>query len=119
MIEKIAKSADFPHLLFYGPHGSGKRTITKCLLHELYQTSAVHKIKSDFREFKISPTSSTTTEIVVFSSNYHIEVTPSEAEMYDRVIVQQLIKEIATSQPLINEKATFKLIVIHEMDNMT
>jgi hypothetical protein len=28
---------------------------------------------------------------------YHIEVTPSEAEIYDRVIVQKLIKEVAGS----------------------
>lgn len=31
---------------------------------------------------------------------FHIEVTPSEAENYDRVIVQKLIKEVAGSQQL-------------------
>lgn len=87
MISKLAQSDDFPHILFYGPSGGGKRTLTKCLLHELYKTNAVHKIKSEHKEFKASATSSTVVECVVFSSNYHIEVTPSEAENYDRVIV--------------------------------
>lgn len=97
MLSKLAQSDDFPHILFYGSSGSGKRTLTKCLLHELYKTNAVHKIKSEHKEFKASATSSTTVECVVFSSNYHIEVTPSEADNYDRVIVQKLIKEVAGS----------------------
>ena len=87
MLSKISESEDFPHILFYGPSGSGKRTLTKGLLHSLYQTNAVHKIKSEQKEYKISSTSSTTCQCIVFSSLYHIEVTPSEAENYDRVIV--------------------------------
>ena len=57
----------------------------------------MHKIKSEHKEYKTSSTSSTTCSAVVFSSMYHIEVTPSEADNYDRVIVQKLIKEIAGS----------------------
>ena len=72
--------------------------MTKCLLHELYKTNAVHKIKSEHKEFKASATSSTIVECVVFSSNYHIEVTPCEADNNDRVIIQKLIKEVAGSQ---------------------
>jgi replication factor C subunit 3/5 len=80
--------------LFYGPSGSGKRTLTKCLLHELYKTESVHRVVSEHKEFK---TNSTTAECIVMSSNYHVEVTPSEAEMHDRIIVQKCIKEVASS----------------------
>ena len=59
-------------------------------------------------------------ECVVFSSNYHIEVTPSEADNYDRVIVQKLIKEVAGSQQLdTKQQKSFKIVVIHELDNLT
>lgn len=47
----------------------------------------MHKIKSEHKEFKENNASSSTVECVVFSSNFHIEVTPSDADNKDRVIV--------------------------------
>ena len=89
-------------------------------MSELYKTNAVHKIKSEHKEFKPNATSSTIVECIVFSSNYHIEVTPSEADNYDRVIVQKLIKEVAGSQQLDQkQQKSFKVVVIHELDNLT
>lgn len=48
---------------------------------------------------------------------YHLEVTPSEADNYDRVIVQKLIKEVAGSMQLDSkQQKAFKVVVIHELD---
>jgi hypothetical protein len=57
------------------------------LLQELYQTNAVHKIKSELKEFKAGANGTTSVECIVFSSNYHIEVTPCEADNHDKVII--------------------------------
>jgi replication factor C subunit 3/5 len=97
MLDKLSEGDDFPHVLLYGPPGSGKRTLTKSLLYGLYNSTSVHKIKSEQKEYKISATSSTTCGCTVFSSNFHLEVTPSDADNYDHVIVQKLIKEVASS----------------------
>jgi len=117
MVQKLAQSDDFPHILFYGPSGAGKRTLTKCLLQELYGTTMVHKIKSEHKEFKDG---SSVVECVVFSSNFHLEVTPSDADNKDRVIVQKLIKEVAGTQQFNTQvQKSFKVVVIHELDNLT
>lgn len=39
-------------------------------------------------------------EIVTIASNYHIEVNPSDVGFYDRVIIQELIKTVASSMQL-------------------
>ena len=43
------------------------------------------------------------------ASNYHIEVNPNDAGIYDRIVVQEMIKTIAQSQQLdINGQREFK-----------
>jgi len=39
-------------------------------------------------------------EIVTVASNYHIEVNPSDVGIYDRVVIQELIKTVAQTQQL-------------------
>ena len=57
-------------------------------------------------------------EQTVVSSNYHLEVNPSDSNVFDRLVVQQLIKELATSCSL-SEKHSFKVVVITEADRLT
>jgi len=35
-LKKLAHANDFPHLLFYGVNGSGKKTRVLAFLHEVY-----------------------------------------------------------------------------------
>lgn len=34
----------------------------------------------------------------IVSSNYHIELTPSDAGNYDRLVIQDILKDIAQTQ---------------------
>ncbi|CAF4352797.1 unnamed protein product, partial [Rotaria magnacalcarata] len=48
-------------------------------------------------------------EITTIGSNYHVQVNPSDAGIYDRIVIQELIKTIAqTKQININEQRSFK-----------
>jgi replication factor C subunit 3/5 len=48
-------------------------------------------------------------EINIVQSNYHIEITPSEAGNYDRLVIQEIIKEIAQTQQVdLSAKQRFK-----------
>ncbi|CAI2373948.1 unnamed protein product [Moneuplotes crassus] len=124
-LKKLVESDDFPHLLFYGRSGAGKRTLIKSVLNELFG-AGVEIMKSEIKEFK--PTSSSlVVDCVVNSSQYHQEVTPSEVDRYDRVVVNSIIKEIAGSAKLNvdaeneDEEKTknFKVLVIHDLDKLS
>ena len=45
----------------------------------------------------------------IVQSNFHIELTPSDVGNYDRVVIQDLLKEIAQTQQVdLNAKQRFK-----------
>ncbi|KAI9228821.1 MAG: activator 1 38 kDa subunit [Piptocephalis tieghemiana] len=116
-LASLASSGDIPHLLVYGPSGAGKKTRIHALLHDIYGPG-VEKVKMDIRAF--TTPSNRKLEIPVISSNYHIELTPSDVGIHDRVVVQELIKEIAqTHQMDVSAKRRFKVVIIHEADMLT
>lgn len=39
-------------------------------------------------------------EVMTVASNYHIEVNPNDAGIYDRIVIQEMIKNIAQAQQL-------------------
>lgn len=47
-------------------------------------------------------------EVTMFASNYHFELNPSESGIYDRVVIQEVIKEIAQAQQLDKSIRPFK-----------
>jgi len=119
MLKKLSDSEDLPHLLIYGPNGAGKKTRIMAFLSEVYG-SGVYKLKQDNWEFKVSATSSTKVDCSVLSSNYHIDITPAECENYDRVVLQKLIKEVASTHQIdTRAQKNFKIIVINEVDRLS
>lgn len=117
-LKKLCESTNFPHLLVYGPSGSGKKSRILCTLKELYGDVA-EKLKSEHRVIKI-PNKSTSVELVTISSNYHIELNPSDVGFQDRVVVQDIIKEIAQSRPIHTAVTKpFKVVVLNEVDRLS
>ncbi|SGY43817.1 BQ5605_C001g00065 [Microbotryum silenes-dioicae] len=108
---------DFPHTLFYGPSGAGKKTRIMCCLRELYGPG-VEKLRIEQRTF-LTP-SKRKIEINIVQSNYHIELTPSDAGNYDRSIIQEILKDIAQTQQVdLNAKKRFKVVIINEADSLS
>ena len=59
-------------------------------------------------------------DVTTVGSNYHIEVNPGDAGMYDRYVVQELIKEMAAYSPLTAaEGKSFKVVLLSEVDRLT
>lgn len=116
---KVA-SGNFPHFLFYGPSGAGKKTMIMALLRQIYGPG-VERIKVESKPWKIEVGERTIeVEILTLSSNFHIELTPSEAGYRDRYVVQDVIKEMAKSRPLdVTGNKGIKVIILNEVDMLS
>ncbi|XP_005181279.1 replication factor C subunit 3 [Musca domestica] len=116
-LKNLCQQGDFPHLMFYGPSGAGKKTRIMCLLRELYG-AGVERLRNETMTF--TTPSNRKIEIMTVGSNYHLEVNPSDAGIYDRVVVIDLIKQVAqTHQIDPNGQRDFKVIVLSEVDELT
>ena len=116
-LSAMATDGEIPHLLFYGPSGSGKKTRISCLLREMYGPGS-EKLRLEHRSFKTP--SNKVIEVNTISSNYHIEMNPGDCGIYDRYVVGEIIKEIAQNHPLhATGKAAFKVVVLNEVDKLS
>lgn len=78
----------------------------------------MEKIKIDARVFQTS--SNRKLEFNIVASVYHLEITPSDVGNYDRVVVQDLLKEVAQTQQVDQSaRQRFKVVVINEADHLT
>mmetsp|Transcript_28249 Transcript_28249/g.40957 ORF Transcript_28249/g.40957 Transcript_28249/m.40957 type:complete len:378 (+) Transcript_28249:203-1336(+) len=101
-----ADPTSMPHLLFYGPSGAGKKTRVMALLRALYGPGA-ERLRLDKRTFT-TPTKRTV-EINLISSNYHIEISPGDAGLNDRFVVQEVIKEMAANRNIASGSGTLSM----------
>lgn len=115
-LKNLIAAGDFPNLFIFGPSGAGKRTRIDLLLKEIYGPGA-EKIHIQNESFETP--SKRKIEIKTINSNYHIEVNPSEVGIYDKVVIQALIKNTASSALLHNFSQTFKTIVLSNADRLT
>lgn len=115
-LKNLIGAGDFPNLFIFGPSGAGKRTRIDLLLKEIYGPGA-EKIHIQNETFETP--SKRKIEIKTINSNYHIEVNPSEVGIYDKVVIQALIKNTASTASLHHFSQTFKTIVISNADRLT
>uniref|UniRef100_A0A1B6GBK1 AAA+ ATPase domain-containing protein n=1 Tax=Cuerna arida TaxID=1464854 RepID=A0A1B6GBK1_9HEMI len=116
-LKNLVQQGDFPHLLFYGPSGAGKRTRIMALLRELYGPG-VERLRMEHLNFQTP--SNKKLDIMTLASNYHIQVNPSDAGIYDRVVVMELIKNAAQTHQLDSSgQREFKVILLDEVDRLT
>lgn len=120
-LQSLASSGDFPHLLVYGPSGAGKKTRIYTTLNELFGAQ-VEKMKIDVKTFTTS--SNRKLEFNVLSSPHHLEITPSDMGNNDRVVIQDLLKDVASTEQVDfasqgRPKHRFKIVLINEADSLT
>ncbi|CAK9801447.1 Replication factor C subunit 3 [Anthophora plagiata] len=116
-LKNMVQKGDFPHLLVYGPSGAGKKTRIMCTIKELYG-SGVERLRMETMTFQTP--SKKKLDITTISSNYHIEVNPSDVGIYDRVVVMDLVKTTAqTHQIDPSGQREFKVVLLTNVDQLT
>ncbi|PHT37162.1 Replication factor C subunit 3 [Capsicum baccatum] len=119
-LQKLVSEGDCPHLLFYGPSGSGKKTLIMALLRQIFGPSA-DKVKVENKVWKVDAgTRTIDVELTTLSSTHHVELNPSDAGFQDRYVVQEIIKEMAKNRPIdAKGKKGFKVLVLNEVDKLS
>ena len=115
MLLGVCQKNDFPHLLFYGPSGAGKKTRVLAMLHKIYG-DAISRAKVETRSVKAHD-KATPVDIEVTQSPFHLEVSPSDVGNKDFVIVQSLIKEMAQNATVTDKP--FRVLVIDDAELLT
>ncbi|KAG7824485.1 hypothetical protein KL909_001707 [Ogataea angusta] len=132
-LQVMASSGEFPHLLVYGPPGSGKKTRVLATLREIYG-AGTERLRVDVKTFSLS--SGRKLEFNVISSSFHLEITPSDMGNNDRIVIQDLLKEIGQTESLdfskfenavvspntrehASSRKKFKVVIINEAELLT
>ena len=110
--KNISFDNEISHLLIHGPEMSGKKTIINAFLREKYDINNIKEINEP-----IKVNSSNTINVKYYSSENHFIINPYLYNLYDKIIVQILIKNIAKTKNVNNN--LYKTIIILNSDYLT
>jgi replication factor C subunit 3/5 len=113
----MSKDEAIPHIIFYGPDGSGKKTTIRLFLEMLFDVT-VHKTRET--PYKVVGSSNKTVLEKIKQSNYHITIDPKGTN-FDRYLIHDVVKEYA-KRGIINAfktKRSFKIVLINNIDSMS
>jgi len=116
LLKKISQDNEVPHIIFYGPEESGKKTLINSFLEMIYGKQVNKTMES---LYVINGSSSSPTNVAIKQSNYHIEIEPG-SNNFDRYIIQDIVKEYAKKVPLgrFLARNTFKVVFINNIENL-
>ena len=112
-LKACARANDIPHIIINGPHGSGKNTFANLYIKSKYNKETL-RIKQQKLEIKHA---SKSIELQLLYSNYHYQIDPSAHGVYDRIIIQNFIKDILQSKPICD--IPYHSIIIENADKLT
>jgi replication factor C subunit 3/5 len=118
--DKLDLFNNMPHLYFYGPRGSGKRSIVNILLKKIYGEKVV---KTNMINYSISGYGNTNVNVEIEQSPYHIVIKPTSGG-FDKYLIQEIVKEYAKRKMFNNKqffkaKRNFKIVFIDNVDKLS
>jgi len=121
IIDKIEhgewKYANLPHLLFYGPEGSGKEFIVDILLEKIFTKKSTQLQET---EYTINGYGNSKTKVMIKQSQHHIMIEPNN-NGFDKYLIQEIIEDYAKSEiiQVLKYKRLYKIVIINLIDNLS
>jgi replication factor C subunit 3/5 len=118
LIKNMCTNNEVPHLIFYGPKGSGKKTLIEVLLRELYKDN-MDKIY--YHTYNVTGSGNKIIPIDVRQSNCHMIIEPTNTN-FDKYLIQDVVREYLKKPAtfIFGRKSTiFKTIIINNVDNLS
>jgi len=109
---------EVPHLIFYGPKGSGKKTLIDVLLRELYKEN-MDKIY--YQTYDVTGSGNKIIPMQIRQSNCHMVIEPTNTN-FDKYLIQDVVREYLKKPAtfVFGKKSTmFKTIIINNVDNLS
>ncbi len=118
LLNNITKDVSMPHMIIYGPEGSGKKTKVNLLLENLYNDKSVNKLIDT--PYKVLSGNNKANEVIIKQSNYHIIIEPNNNN-FDKYLIQYVVKDYAKKLPLcvFTTQKPFKIVLINNIDNLS
>ena len=116
-IEKFNKFKKLPNLLIHGHTGSGKKTLIKMLLKEIFGDQVE---KTKLETYTITGYGNSETEINITQSNFHMIIEPNNTG-FDKYVIQEIVKEYAKQNimQIFETRIPYKIIFINNVDNLS
>lgn len=113
----ISQDESIPHIMFFGPEGSGKKTLVKLFLEMIYDDST-NKLRECV--YKVVGSGNKVTDVVVLQSDHHIIIEPG-GNNFDKYLLHEIVKEYASRVRLnvFKSTKTFKTILINRADHLS
>lgn len=115
LLEVMSNDEAIPHIIFYGPCGSGKKTLISIFLEMIFGKYA-NKTKNV--QYEVSGSGSKITTETVKQSNYHIIIEPKNNNS-DRYIIHDIVTEYAKHIGVFRKSRSFKIVLINNIDNLS
>ena len=107
---KVYNSDNVPNLLLYGIEGAGKKTIINAFLNHLFD---VTEIQTEIVEYNIKINNNDVT-IRTLQSKYHYEINLYEYGLYDKHVLCDFVKELASTRNVLTNK--HKIFIFNSFD---
>lgn len=111
ILDKLVETKKIPHLIFYSHNDTKNITSVREFLSKLFPD--INRPTCIIKNFKVN---SKNIEIPFFTTKYHIELSVNDFGYHSRIILPELINEIAQTKNIISNSQ--KIIILHHVENL-